>query len=130
MKDWTPCQKANLAFSELEIDAEEGFVLSRIDGSTTVAQLAQLTGLPVEKVEKSLGRLMEQGALQAEDPEPDDEEASPDGREVMTGLPSAGVDLDKVTDELVVEGIAKFVKPFDALLEALETKRKALAGQS
>jgi len=47
--------------------------------------------------------------------------------EVPPKLAALGIDLDQVTAALVVEGIAKFEKPFDALLQNLEEKRAALA---
>lgn len=37
------------------------------------------------------------------------------------------IDLDKVMDELLEEGIDKFIKPFDSLMTSLETKVKQLA---
>jgi transaldolase len=49
-------------------------------------------------------------------------------RSVLTRLDEYGVDLDRVTNELEEEGIAKFVEPFDAAVEALGEKIRALAG--
>ena len=37
------------------------------------------------------------------------------------------IDLDKVMDELLEEGIDKFIKPFESLMASLETKVKQLA---
>jgi len=51
-----------------------------------------------------------------------------DERRVMEQLAALGIDIDRVTSDLVEEGIDKFIKPFDALLEALEQKRNALTG--
>jgi transaldolase len=36
--------------------------------------------------------------------------------------PDVAIDLDRVMDELLVEGIDKFVKPFETLMQALEEK--------
>jgi transaldolase len=47
-------------------------------------------------------------------------------RRALADLESLGISLKRVTDELVEEGIEKFNQPFDALLAALEAKRKAL----
>jgi transaldolase len=47
-------------------------------------------------------------------------------RRALADLESLGVSLRRVTGELVEEGIEKFNQPFDALLAALEEKRKAL----
>jgi transaldolase / glucose-6-phosphate isomerase len=45
-------------------------------------------------------------------------------RRVLEMLPKVGIDLMKVTQQLVNEGVEKFVKPFDRLMTALEEKRK------
>ena len=45
-------------------------------------------------------------------------------RKVLDMLPEVGIDLMKVTQQLVDEGIEKFVQPFDRLITALEEKRK------
>jgi len=59
------------------------------------------------------------------------EQNLPDERSALERLARLGIDLDRVTDELVEEAIDKFVKPFDALLETLEAKRQvALAGHT
>jgi transaldolase len=47
-------------------------------------------------------------------------------RRALADLESLGISLKRVTDELVEEGVEKFNQPFDALLAALEAKRKAL----
>ncbi|MGV2827592.1 transaldolase family protein [Myxosarcina sp. GI1(2024)] len=41
--------------------------------------------------------------------------------------PDVNIDLDKVMDELLAEGIDKFIKPFESLMSALESKVKQLA---
>lgn len=63
MADWTP--KPNLAvdLKRLPLTAEEGFVLSRLDGHTSASQLSALTGFPPERVQAILTRLVAQGAL-------------------------------------------------------------------
>ena len=50
-----------------------------------------------------------------------------EARATMTRLTGLGIDMDRVTDDLLAEGITKFVKPFDDLLAALEAKRESLA---
>jgi transaldolase len=49
-----------------------------------------------------------------------------EARATMAGLAALGIDIDQVTDELVREGVAKFVTPFDELLASLEAKRTNL----
>lgn len=48
-------------------------------------------------------------------------------RAVITSLPEIGIDLDNVMEQLLEEGIDKFVKPFDSLMESLVTKVKQLS---
>jgi transaldolase/glucose-6-phosphate isomerase len=48
---------------------------------------------------------------------------------MMNRLASAGIDFDDVTRVLEDDGIEKFKKSFDALLDVIGTKRKALARQ-
>jgi transaldolase/transaldolase/glucose-6-phosphate isomerase len=42
---------------------------------------------------------------------------------VLRLLPSLGIGIDPVTQQLEDEGIAKFIQPFDKLMKALEQKR-------
>jgi hypothetical protein len=49
----------------LQLGTEEGFVLSRIDGSTDVDQLASVTGLTAPRLEAILERLVREGAVEA-----------------------------------------------------------------
>jgi transaldolase len=51
-----------------------------------------------------------------------------ESRHVMESLEKIGIDMHRVTDELVEEGIQKFIQPFDKLMESLDRKRTALAG--
>ncbi|MEM9833323.1 MAG: transaldolase [Bacteroidota bacterium] len=46
---------------------------------------------------------------------------------VMATLEELGIDMDKVTDDLEKEGVAKFEKPFAQLLDTIEEQRKAHA---
>ena len=45
----------------------------------------------------------------------------------IASLADIGIDFDEVTTQLQREGVEKFVRPFDQLLETLERKREALA---
>lgn len=47
---------------------------------------------------------------------------------VLQHLAETGIDLDTVTSQLENEGIEKFVKPFDKLIQALERKKNETAG--
>jgi transaldolase / glucose-6-phosphate isomerase len=58
-------------------------------------------------------------------------EADLDGaRRTLAELEDVGISLQKVTDELVEEGVRKFQEPFDKLLGALERRRRAGSGSS
>lgn len=74
---WTPRPKLDRADPGLDLGPEEGFLLSRLDGHTTVRDVRTLTGFSREKVESILGRLQSLGIL---------EEAA----EPRSGAPDAG----------------------------------------
>jgi transaldolase len=50
-----------------------------------------------------------------------------EARTAVADLAEVGIDLDEATELLQTEGLAKFVEPFDSLLETLSEKRSALA---
>ena len=52
-----------------------------------------------------------------------------EAKQDLARLREAGIDLDAATAQLEDEGVRKFIEPFDKLLVALRTKRKALAGK-
>jgi transaldolase len=47
-------------------------------------------------------------------------------RATLAALPSVGVDLDRVCDELLTAGVRSFADAFDALLSAVEGRRSAV----
>ena len=49
-EDYKPAPLEGVDWTKLSLSAEEGFVLSRIDGSTSLKSLEHLTGLPAERV--------------------------------------------------------------------------------
>ena len=55
------------------------------------------------------------------------EEGLDEAENDLRRLAAIGIDLDRVTDALVEEGIEKFIKPFDSLLRTLEQERARLA---
>jgi hypothetical protein len=63
VNDWTPKPIPAASLSRLALTPEEGFVLSRLDGATAVRHLPALTGLPPERLQAILARLISQGAL-------------------------------------------------------------------
>ena len=50
-------------------------------------------------------------------------------RQVIDGLPSIGVDLDRVSDKLLEEGLASFTQSYDKLHEAIDGKVVQLRGE-
>ncbi len=65
MSDWKPKQRAGLRWESLNLSAEEGFLLSRIDGNTSVDSLTHLTGLSAAAVTLALAKLQLGGAIEA-----------------------------------------------------------------
>src|SRR4051812_8308495 len=63
VNDWTPKPHPSAALAKLPLTPEEGFVLSRLDGATPVRHLTALTGLPAERIQAILARLVEHGAV-------------------------------------------------------------------
>jgi len=63
VNDWTPKLNLSAALHQLPLTAEDGFVLSRLDGRTSVRQLLALTGLPPERLQSILSRLVAHGAV-------------------------------------------------------------------
>jgi hypothetical protein len=64
MADWTPKLNLGVDLKSLSLTSEEGFVLSRLDGYTAASHLPALTGLPPERLQAILARLVSQGAVQ------------------------------------------------------------------
>ncbi len=56
------------------------------------------------------------------------EEGLEKSRNALERLGRAGIDLDRVTRQLEAEGVEKFNKPFDSLMETLASKRAEAAG--
>ncbi|MDP2339396.1 MAG: hypothetical protein Q8O67_00450 [Deltaproteobacteria bacterium] len=67
MSDWKPKLRTGLRWESLNLSAEEGFLLSRIDGSTDVDGLTHLTGLSSAQITQALTKLQLSGAI---DPPP------------------------------------------------------------
>ena len=63
MAEWIPKLNPAVDLRKLTLSPEEGFVLSRLDGATPAKNLPALTGLPVERLETILTRLLSEGAL-------------------------------------------------------------------
>jgi transaldolase / glucose-6-phosphate isomerase len=55
--------------------------------------------------------------------------AGEDPSPVLKALADAGIDMVDVTDQLLREGVDKFVEPMEKLLEGIDTKRQAIVTQ-
>ncbi len=55
------------------------------------------------------------------------QEDMPAAHAVIDALPTANIDLDRVMDELLADGIEKFVQPFESLMKSLQSKVDQLA---
>lgn len=53
------------------------------------------------------------------------EEGIAQARDVLDRLRTSGIDVEKLSDQLEEEGIRKFIKAFDGLVESIERKRMA-----
>ncbi len=62
--DWVPRLREDLVVTDLPItDPFDGFILSRIDGDTSVKDIADITGATIDRVQELLSRLEGLGAL-------------------------------------------------------------------
>ena len=52
------------------------------------------------------------------------EDGIDEARDTMRRLRDAGIDFDGVTADLLEQGVRKFIKPYDTLLDALEERRR------
>jgi hypothetical protein len=62
--DWKPRVRPGVRWESLHLTPEEGFLLSRVDGTTSVTTLRHLTGMTEEKVVEVLSRLEQHGAIE------------------------------------------------------------------
>jgi transaldolase len=49
---------------------------------------------------------------------------------VLNALDDLGIDFDRITDQLLVEGLEKFVKPFRSMLQSVEQELSRVAGRA
>lgn len=94
--DWKPSLSEGVDWTKLSLSAEEGFVLSRIDGTTSLKNLEHLTGLPSDRVAQIVGKLVDEGAVgggravAARAPAPVSLPSHPSESTVQDGAPVAG----------------------------------------
>ncbi|MFL5433075.1 MAG: hypothetical protein ACJ784_01055 [Myxococcales bacterium] len=73
---WKPSLNPDVDLRELPLTPEEGFIISRLDGVTDLRGLCLVTGLPAERIEAVLERLVALGAVVGAEPVVE-EEAEP-----------------------------------------------------
>jgi hypothetical protein len=71
---WKPALVAGADLTALPLTPEEGFVASRLDGATDLHGLSVTTGLPPERVEAALEKLVSLGAVSRPDVTDDNED--------------------------------------------------------
>jgi len=62
------------------------------------------------------------------DPQPRLSEGLDDAERVLSRLAELGLDVAQAATQLEEEGVAKFAKPYDQLVETLEEARRAALG--
>src|SRR5215510_6546301 len=72
---WKPSLNPGVALLDLSLTPEEGFVAYRLDGATDPQGLAVATGLPLERVEAALEKLVSLGAVAPRPGTPDESPA-------------------------------------------------------
>ncbi|HEY6078689.1 MAG TPA: DnaJ domain-containing protein, partial [Polyangiaceae bacterium] len=100
----------------LSISPAEAFVVSRIDGATSVAEIAEETGRPLDEVSALLERLAELGALVLEEPAPQrmaERRASP----APAPRPSGAIRMGPIVE---TKGVSQLKHPAAALYDAAE----------
>ncbi|HEX6837944.1 MAG TPA: hypothetical protein VF334_15305, partial [Polyangia bacterium] len=125
------------ALAGLKLGAEEGFVLSRVDGRLTVGQICLLVPFDAEVTATILGQLMRVGAVDipgavVPEPPPATPVAEPPRPRSQTPAPTAGAASPPMIDglELTVEQARRIDEFFDSLstrdaFELLEVTRTA-----
>lgn len=93
MSEWTPKPKADANTEDLSLTGEEGKVLSRVDGSTSVSGLSRSTGLPEGRVRQILNKLVATGAVEGGSTAPATS-ASPGSRPARPARPEAELTAD------------------------------------
>jgi len=68
-EQWRPKRRSGCDVRRLTLDEAEGYVLSQLDGQTSLQELTYLTGFPLERIARIVARLAVQGALEKEPPE-------------------------------------------------------------
>jgi curved DNA-binding protein CbpA len=106
-RDGTPRLAAGYDPTSLSLSPEEGFLLSRIDGSTPWSLLREISGLPPERVDRCLERWLGRGVLEMDGVQPlaapaELERATPEASSSEEKL-DPGLELDLDVQRRVLE---------------------------
>ena len=119
-REGTPRLAGGYDPTSLSLSPEEGFVLSRIDGSTPWSLLREISGLPPEQVDRCLERLLGEGVLEMDGARPAAApvelecvapEASPSEQDLDPGL-----DLDLDVQRRVLEFESRLDESYHEIL--------------
>lgn len=119
---WKP-QPVSVDVRQLKLSPVEGFVISRIDGRTTVAELSSLTSLTPERLEPLLRQLVNAGAVEPEPGTPPPFKPPEAPAEVEAVPPSAPLEesdaepTDAADAERAISHRALYQERFHALTE-------------
>jgi len=86
--EWKPSLNPGVALLDLSLTPEEGFVAYRLDGATDLQGLAVATGLPLERVEAALQKLVSLGAVSPRPGTPDEAPAEAANENEEDGEPA------------------------------------------
>lgn len=95
--DWKPQLNREIDLTRLPLSAEDGFVLSRLDGNTAVQSLGALTGFTGLKVSEILARLTSLGAVVPRGPR---SEPEPEPEPFEAQEPDSGAEAEAAPEKL------------------------------
>jgi curved DNA-binding protein CbpA len=105
--------------TEFSLSPAEGYLLSRIDGTTSCKMLRQIGGLPAEEVDRCIEGWLKEGVVQFGDdsPPPDDRESAAEpGPESLESHIDPSLDLPVETQRKVLEFETSLDRPYHEIL--------------
>lgn len=123
---WKPFLRPDADPFALPLDAEQGYLLSRLDGTADLSDLAALTGLGADRVEALLGDLVRLGAIAPEDPAASrgDVPAAEPGGGPDPG-PEPGPETPEAESEALRQEATTHRQRFESLLHAQDVDARA-----
>jgi curved DNA-binding protein CbpA len=118
-REGTPRLATGYDPTSLSLSPEEGFVLSRIDGSTPWSLLREISGLPPERVDRCLERWLGEGVLEMDGARPaariEPERAAPEASRSEEDL-DPGLELDLDVQRRVLEFESRLDESYHEIL--------------